>query len=248
MKIILDKLKSVEQQKNVEILLAVESGSRAWGFASPDSDFDIRFIYKNNKNWYLSPWEKSDTIEFMTDEDLDGSGWDLKKTFQLLGKSNPPLLEWLNSPIFYYKNEKFLKSINEIATDCFSPISTAHHYLSMSKKYLELCREENIKLKRYFYCLRTTLANLWIIEKNTFPPVLMNEMFELLPKNILEKVNYLIELKSEKGEDYLHPQDWEMFHFLEETISKNEVNSKKLSGGKLDKITAERIFIEILEQ
>lgn len=93
---ILQKLKQIEQQKNVEILFACESGSRAWGFASPDSDYDIRFIYKHYLEYYLSLWEKTDVIEFMTEDDLDGSGWDLRKTVRLLAKSNASLLEWLH--------------------------------------------------------------------------------------------------------------------------------------------------------
>ena len=91
---ILEKLKQIEQEKGVEILYACESGSRAWGFASPDSDYDIRFIYKHDLGYYLSLWEQTDVIEFMTEDDLDGSGWDLRKTVKLLAKSNAPLLEY----------------------------------------------------------------------------------------------------------------------------------------------------------
>lgn len=94
---ILEKLKEIELQKGVEILYACESGSRAWGFASPDSDYDIRFIYKHDLNYYLSLWEQTDVIEFMTADDLDGSGWDLRKTVKLLAKSNASLLEWIFS-------------------------------------------------------------------------------------------------------------------------------------------------------
>ncbi len=85
---ILDKLRQVEQDRNIEILFAVESGSRAWGFASPDSDYDIRFVYKHSKDWYLNLWEQTDTIQFMTEDDLDGSGWDIRKALRLLAKSN----------------------------------------------------------------------------------------------------------------------------------------------------------------
>lgn len=108
LQLIQDKLRSTEQENNVQILHAVESGSRAWGFASPDSDYDIRFIYKNNPDWYLSLWEKPDVIEFMTDQDLDGSGWDLAKALKLLAKSNAPLIEWLYSPVCYSTDDVFL--------------------------------------------------------------------------------------------------------------------------------------------
>ena len=106
---ILQKLKEIEKSKNVEILFAVESGSRAWGFASPDSDYDIRFIYKHKTEYYLSLWEKPDVIEFMTEDDLDGSGWDLRKAVKLLAKSNASLIEWLFSLIYYQSNHKTYK-------------------------------------------------------------------------------------------------------------------------------------------
>lgn len=96
---ILKKLKEIEESKQVEILFAVESGSRAWGFPSPDSDYDIRFVYKHSKDWYLNLWEQKDTIEFMTEDDLDGSGWDVRKALKLLAKSNASFTDWLFSPI-----------------------------------------------------------------------------------------------------------------------------------------------------
>ena len=109
--VIQNKLKEIELQKGVEILYAVESGSRAWGFASPDSDYDIRFIYKHDLDYYLSLWEQTDVIEFMTEDDLDGSGWNLRKTLKLLAKSNASLLEWIYSPVVYYENEAFMNRI-----------------------------------------------------------------------------------------------------------------------------------------
>lgn len=50
--IIPEKLAEIENRENVRILHCVESGSRAWGFASPDSDFDVRFIYVRPKDFY----------------------------------------------------------------------------------------------------------------------------------------------------------------------------------------------------
>ena len=149
---ILEKIKEVEATRGIKVLLAVESGSRAWGFASPDSDYDIRFIYRHDKDWYLSPWDKDETIEFMTEDDLDGSGWDLRKTFHLLLKSNAALLSWFYSPIVYKADERFVELFKPLADTCFSPVAVSYHYLSMSKKYLEACRHDEVKLKSYFYC------------------------------------------------------------------------------------------------
>lgn len=244
---ILEKIKEVEAAKGVEILLAVESGSRAWGFASPDSDYDIRFIYRHEKDWYLTPWDKDETIEFMTEDDLDGSGWDLRKTFHLLLKSNAALLSWFYSPIVYKSDEKFVDLFKPLADDCFSPIAVSYHYLSMSKKYLEACRRDEVKLKSYFYCLRTTLTGKWIIEKGTVPPVLFSDLLVLTDDKTRRKVEDLVALKATKGEAYFHPNDWELFGFLEKTTKENDEKSKSLAGSKANKHEMERVFKEILK-
>ncbi|WP_312173898.1 nucleotidyltransferase domain-containing protein [Chryseobacterium sp.] len=243
---ILDKLKTLEKDKNIEILLAVESGSRAWGFASPDSDYDIRFIYRHEKDWYLSPWDKDETIEFMTEDDLDGSGWDLRKTFHLLLKSNAALLSWFYSPIVYVKNERFYNLFKPLANECFSPIAVSYHYLSMSKKYLEDCRNDEVKLKSYFYCLRTALTGKWILEKNTVPPVLFSELLTLVDDFARTKIENLINVKATKGESYYHTNDWELFGFLEKTILENEERAKSLKGGNADKNEMEIVFRKIV--
>ncbi|WP_426277021.1 DNA polymerase beta superfamily protein [Chryseobacterium sp. S-02] len=243
---IIEKLKEVEEKRGVEILLAVESGSRAWGFASPDSDYDIRFIYRHEKDWYLSPWDKDETIEFMTEDDLDGSGWDLKKTFHLLLKSNAALLSWFYSPIVYVKNEKFYELFKPLADECFSPIAVFYHYSSMSKKYLEACRSDEVKLKSYFYCLRTALTGKWILEKGTVPPVLFSELLVLVDDFTRMKIENLIVLKTRKGESYHHANDWELFGFLEKMILDNEERAKSLKGGNSDKSEMERVFRKIL--
>lgn len=243
---IIEKLRETEAKYNIEILLAVESGSRAWGFASPDSDYDIRFIYRHSKDWYLTPWDKDETIEFMTEDDLDGSGWDLRKTFHLLLKSNAALLSWFYSPIVYIENKSFTELFRPLADQCFSPIAVSYHYLSMSKKYLEACRNEKVKLKSYFYCLRTALSGKWITEKKTTPPVLLSDLLALAEPSIKTKIQNLMALKATKGEAYFHPNDWELFEFMEKLISENEELSKSLSGGKADKVAMEQVFRKLV--
>ncbi|MEO6173782.1 MAG: nucleotidyltransferase domain-containing protein [Flavobacterium circumlabens] len=231
---ILEKLKEIEKSKNVEILLAVESGSRAWGFASPDSDYDIRFIYKHKPEYYLSIWEKPDVIEFMTEDDLDGSGWDLRKALKLLAKSNAPLVEWLFSPVVYYQNDAFVKQMQDLAVACFSPIATLHHYLGTTKNFMEVCEMEEVKLKSYFYALRTALAGKWIIENNTFPPVDFNDLLPIAPQNIQDKIIELQNIKANQDEKYLHPKEALITDFLLETVQFNQENANKLgSGNKL---------------
>lgn len=229
---ILKKLKEIENDKQVEILFACESGSRAWGFASPDSDYDIRFIYKHKPEYYLSLWEKPDVIEFMTEDDLDGSGWDLRKAIKLLSKSNAPLIEWLFSPVVYYKNDAFLQEMQELTRECFSPIATLHHYLGTTKNFMDVCEMEEVKLKSYFYALRTALAGKWIIENNTFPPVAFADLLPIAPQNIQDKILELQQIKAKQDEKYLHPKEVLITDFLFETLKFNQENASSLGSGK----------------
>lgn len=232
-----NKLKQIELEKGVEILYAVESGSRAWGFASPDSDYDIRFIYKHDLDYYLSLWEQTDVIEFMTEDDLDGSGWDLRKTVKLLAKSNAPLLEWIYSPVVYYENEAFMNQMRALAKDCFSPVACLHHYLGTTKNFMDVCEQEEVKLKSYFYALRTALAGKWIIENNTFPPVAFMDLLPIAPQNIQEKVKELMTIKANQDEKYLHSKEVLITNFLKETVQFNIDNAAGLRSGK--KMSAE---------
>src|SRR3954468_4332579 len=95
-----NKLKQIEEHYKVKVLYACETGSRAWGFPSPDSDYDVRMIYVHEPDWYLSLSEGKDAIEAM-DGDLDVTGWDFRKCLRLLWKSNGTLLERIQSPIVY---------------------------------------------------------------------------------------------------------------------------------------------------
>jgi uncharacterized protein len=219
---ILQKLQEIERDKNVKILYAVESGSRAWGFASPDSDYDIRFIYKHPQEYYVSLWEKPDVIEFMTPDDLDGSGWDIAKALKLLAKSNAPLIEWLFSPVVYFQDDAFILQMQALANDCFSPIATLHHYLGTTKNFMDVCEQEEVKLKSYFYALRTALAGRWIIEKNSFPPVDFLELLPIAPPAIQEKVKELMAIKANQDEKYLHPKEIVITDYLRETVLFNQ--------------------------
>ena len=111
-------LDSIERDENVRVLLAVESGSRAWGFASVDSDFDVRFIYIREPQWYLSidVEDRPDTIERPLHDELDVSGWDVRKALRLFRKSNPPLLEWLQCPIIYQERFSFRPAASAVSS------------------------------------------------------------------------------------------------------------------------------------
>jgi hypothetical protein len=235
-------LNQIEEEKGVEILLACETGSRAWGFPSPDSDYDVRFIYRHKRDWYLCLNEQKDTIEKMLENNqIDLSGWDLKKSLNLLWKSNPPLLERIQSPIIYIADKDFLKGVNDLAESTYSRIATMHHYLSMAKKmFSEVKDYEVVKLKKLFYALRTTIACQWIIEKQEIPPIVFQKMLERLEieGNIKRRIYELIVLKATKNEDYLHKSEIELYIFMEKRIQQAEevANSLPVSKGNIESL------------
>ena len=156
--LIISKLKQIEKDYNVRVLLAVESGSRAWGFASPDSDYDVRFIYVRPEKEYLRLEDVRDVIELPINDELDINGWDLQKTLRLLYRSNPTLFEWFSSPIVYMETE-FADQFREIMTDYFSTKKSLYQYISMAESnYREYLKGEMVKAKKYFYVLRPVLA------------------------------------------------------------------------------------------
>ncbi len=225
------KLDKIAEEYNTNILFACESGSRAWGFPSPDSDFDVRFVYTHPLEWYLTLKENQDSITIMNG-DFDAVGWELRKKLRLLKKSNIPALEHLFSPILYKHENESLNELRAIAKECFSPIASMHHYLSMSKKYEEKLSHSSIKLKDVFYALRTSLAGKWILEYNSMPPVIFNEMLSLTKKEIASEIELLIDIKSTKKETYLHPRNELLIQFISKTIQINHKYAQSLSAGK----------------
>ena len=174
--IIEKKLKEIEEKEKVKILFAAESGSRAWGFASPDSDYDVRFIYLRPASYYLRLDRTRDVIEWQLDETLDINGWDLKKTLQLLHSSNPTLFEWALSPIVYRTSEKWEK-VSAVIERYHLCKTSLYHYLNMARhNYKEFLLGEEVKLKKYFYVLRPILACKWILAEGTPPPVLFDDL------------------------------------------------------------------------
>lgn len=235
-------LSELEKSKGIEILLACETGSRAWGFPSPDSDFDVRIIYKHEKDWYLSLVEKKDSIDiFLDNNEIDISGWDLRKSLRLLWKSNPPLLERIQSPIVYKSDEEFVAGMKVIAQKTYSRIATLHHYLSMGKKiFSEVTASDQYKLKKFFYALRASVACLWILEKKAIPPIEFGKMLDGLdlPGHLVKKILELIDLKSTKSETFFHKGEQELILFMKSSLTRAENESKGLpaSKGKMDEL------------
>ncbi len=157
------ELARIESDYGVRVLYACESGSRSWGFDSPDSDYDVRFLYVHARDWYLSIETGRDVIEEMLPGDLDLSGWELRKGLRLMRKSNPPFYEWLRAPIVYRQDAKFMARLQPLATDYYSPERCFLHYLHMAQGNIrEYLSGETVWLKKYLYVLRPMLACRWI--------------------------------------------------------------------------------------
>src|SRR6185437_7304497 len=154
--LIKEKLHELEEIHSIRILYACESRSRAWGFPSPDSDFDVRFIYARSASDYLSIHDIKDIIDLPVDDELDIGGWDIKKALQLFLKSNGPLYEWLQSPIVYMDNADFAVQLKNLMPKYFSLRAAGNHYLSIGLNTVKNdLQSEQVKLKRYFYALRS---------------------------------------------------------------------------------------------
>ncbi len=140
---IVRRLKAAEKEHAVKILYACESGSRAWGFASPDSDYDVRFIYIRTQDWYLSfdVERQRDVIEYPIVDEIDCSGWDIRKALHLVTRTNGALLEWLNSPIKYITVGDFNGNLHALATKVMNSTALCYHYSHMARRnareYLE---------------------------------------------------------------------------------------------------------------
>jgi uncharacterized protein len=195
---ITDLLSEIEKTNSVKILYACESGSRAWGFESADSDYDVRFIYLRPINWYLSIEAKRNVIELPINETLDVCGWDLHKALHLMRKSNPPLLEWLQSPIIYTQRNSCINKLRSIMPECYSPLACFYHYFQMAKNnYREYLQGEIVWLKKYLYVLRPLLACLWIEKDYGIVPMQFDALLERLITNndLMQAIKKLVEQK-----------------------------------------------------
>lgn len=217
--IILEKLRAIELQFDVRILYACESGSRAWGFASPDSDYDVRFIYVHRMDYYLSIDDPRDVVELPINDVLDINGWELRKALRLFRKSNAPLFEWLQSPIVYAEDPTFVGEMKALMSSNFSPRAGMHHYLSMAKGVFESeLSGKMVRLKKYFYALRPILAAKWIADTNSVPPMDFKSLRVLMSERMNTLVDELLSIKAKVDENFLVERNSQVNAFIEECI------------------------------
>ena len=195
---ILARLLTIENEHGVRVLYACESGSRGWGFASPDSDYDVRFIYVHPLPWYLRVSAQRDVIEVPISDELDINGWELRKALGLLKKGNATLIEWLDSPVVYRADADFLLAMRDAARQTHQAERSFHHYVHMARKnYREYLRGDTVRLKKYLYVLRPLLATLWIEQGRGVAPMRFQELVDVIVTEpaLLEAIGHLLAIK-----------------------------------------------------
>lgn len=245
-----EHLKEIEKKHEVKIIHAIESVSRSWGFPSPDSDFDVRFIYVHRKDWYLQVFAERDVIEVPISDELDIAGWDLKKAMYLAAKGNVVVHEWLNTPIIYQSHTKLYNELKSHIDKSFNPQAAFHHYRSMAKRALHDVKEQKeVKLKRFFYFMRALLSARWILRNNSMPSVefeylLLNTDIEA---NYIEEIKNLVVLKSNMMESERLVIEEKLINYVEtlfENLSETQLGNTDLQKQNWNQVLANILKLE----
>jgi len=207
----MERLKQAERDHNVKILLAIESGSRAWGFESTNSDYDVRFIYVRDSDWYLdiNVENKRDVIEYPIVDEIDINGWDLRKALRLFYKSNPSFVEWINSPLVYMDNLGFAKQVRSMLPVIYSIERGMYHYRSMAKTtYVDHLMADRVKYKKYLYVLRALLSVRYLAQYQEVAPIEFDTLLEKveLPSQLRNEIERLVLKKKSAAEADLTKQ------------------------------------------
>jgi len=226
------KLTALESDHDVRILFAIESGSRAWGFPSPDSDYDVRFVYAQRPDWYLSIEPGRDVIELPIEGDWDINGWDIRKALGLLIKPNPVMLEWLSSPIRYRWNDAVCDHLTRFADKTTFGESCRHHYRNLAVKQWakHVGGNPDVSLKKYFYILRPALAISWIRQNPSVqPPMNLQALVEgqSLNSEFVHHIEHLLVLKSAAKEIGRGERIRMIDAFIHDQIAWAEVSAKR---------------------
>lgn len=218
--LVLLKIREIEEKEHVRVLHVIESGSRAWGFASSDSDYDVRFIYVRDKDFYLSLRNTKDYIDWELNEVLDINGWDLKKALRHFHKSNATLFEWSNSPVVYKTTKEWQSLYNQTAGRYFACKPALYHYYgTANKNYHAYLLDDMVKYKKYFYVLRPILACKWIEEKKCPPPVLFHELCRtMLEDDMKAEVTDLVAKKIKMSESDKGPKLEKINQYIEKKL------------------------------
>lgn len=230
---ILQLLSDIEVEHNITIFHAVESGSRAWGFPSLDSDYDIRFIYHHPQAWYITAFEKKDHIDIAIEDALDAGGWELGKCMRLMYKGNAVLQEWLNSPVVYRSDPEKHQQLRRLAADIFNPVAAFYHYCSQVKKRLA-DDKTRVNSKAFLYGFRSLLCAKWIVDESTAPPVLFQDLVQKYAgPGEIKDLNYVLDRKAGGAEKDKGPIPESLWRYVELTykhLENEEISAPKTAN------------------
>lgn len=242
-----EKLLEIEAAEHVRILLAVESGSRAWGFASPDSDYDVRFVYVRNRADYLKLNSPRDVIEWQLDEVLDINGWDLRKALIQFHRGNATLFEWSNSPVVYRMTQEW-KQVYRAAEAYFSVKAAAYHYYGTANStYCQYLQGDTVNYKKYFYALRPLLAGQYIQRHQCPPPVLFDSLMKMdMPEDLRRGISGLLEIKKKSGESASGSQIAVVRDFIAGELANQKAYVDSMADDRKDSWEAlDSVFLEM---
>lgn len=247
---ILRRLANAEAEHGVRILFAIESGSRAWGFASPNSDYDVRFVYMHEPTWYqaVDLEERRDVIEYPIVDDIDLNGWDVRKALRLFWKSNPAFVEWIQSPITYIERGNFRTDALRALPEVYSPEKGLYHYRSMAKtNYRGYLREPTVRLKKYFYVLRPLLAARWVARNGQAAPIEFDRLLTMLDdRAVLEAIDVLLAQKRAAPELGLAPAVPILNAFIEAELADTPIEVPAKPRGEQVIATLNTLFHDAL--
>ena len=246
------RIAAAEKEHGVKVLYAVESGSRAWGFASPNSDYDVRFIYAHQKDWYLTVdvEDKRDVIEYPIVDEIDINGWDLRKALKLFWKSNPAFIEWLQSPVVYVDDGHFAAKARELMPSIVSSHRGIYHYLHMAKgNHREYLKKDVVPLKKYFYVLRPLLAIMWLEQYDEPAPIEFEVLRKLVSENkpLDDAISDLLARKRVSLEKEYAPAVPVINEFIESELHRHEAFSTGAKGRDATFDDLNMLFKSVLE-
>jgi predicted nucleotidyltransferase len=243
-------LSRIEETEDVTVLYACESGSRAWGFESADSDYDVRFIYLRRTLQYLAIDRGRGVIERPVDNGIDLSGWDVIKALELFRKSNPPLLEWIQSPIVYSSTSSLIERLQRLLPQYYSPKACMYHYLHMANgNFRDYLKGEEVWTKKYFYVLRPVLACLWIEKGMGVVPTEFHKLVEAVvtDRELSKEIDALLAAKKAGQELRKGPRNEIISSFTEQQIFRLDGAGQRTADTS-DPSALNRLFVDILTE
>lgn len=219
------------RRQGATVLFAIESGSRAWGFPSPDSDYDCRFVYARSANAHLVLQQPRDGIEFPIEGDIDAGGWDLRKALLLALGGNAVVVEWVKSPIVYEEVPGFRDKLRGLLDEIVDPVRVSHHYLGLARSHINRAGNlsGDVKLKKLFYLIRPIVALDWMAERDFkgLPPMSLPECLAgaRIPPDATAEIQMMIERKAVTREMGTGPVPTAIARYLESRYGHHEMNT-----------------------